>query len=832
VPGGSTDRERLRRLGRGEPIAAICQDEGWSRSDFDAWWRSELDHRATSDAAPGSDAAPESDDAPASRNLDAPAEIIRDGRGIPHVYAGSDHDLFLAWGFAMAQDRLFQLELQRRKGHGTVAALLGVAGLEFDRPAHLIGFPALAQAELDRLDPETRSLLDAFASGVSVAVERMRGTLPIEFDLLGATPDAWTALDLLACVTAWRWQFTGRPHVIAGPELLKRHLGDARLVDALLRAGREADTPILPPDARYPVTSGAPVAVPPGAQSVAGDPIGSNNWVVGGSRSRSGAPLLASDPHMPYVSYSAFHEVGLHGGSFDAVGAALVGMPGLLFGRNRQLAWGITNNICSLRDLYQERPVSLPGNGSRPAFEYDGAAEAAAVREVSIEVRDAEDVSLTVVATRNGPLVDDLLPPLARDTGPVSMRWLGTEPCDWPGALIRLMRSQSAAEGATAVDGWLVPTYNLLLADASGSIAYRATGQIPLRSVPDRGYRPGWDPVHQWTGLIPAEGMPRAIDPARGWLATANNRPAPDDYPFPLSGTWDEALRARRIGDLIEERTPLDRETLSSMHADVRASRADNTLPAMLALFEGVADEPANAVLQILGAWHREATPDSAGAAIFEVLFWRWCQTVLVERLGDRSLADYLAPWSAGLASALLHGDNVGWFAPGRRELVAGDVLRQTIEELTERLGPDPKAWRWGSLHMLRLRHPMSGRGDLGELLDKPMVEVGGDLTTLNNSGFDANRDPRGPQGPRAWEATSGAGYRLEVDMGESPPVAWTITAESQSGDPGSRHWDDQRADFLAGRVRRLPLDRTEVEAGAQTRTQLVPADAAQGGRA
>jgi penicillin amidase len=813
VPGGSTDRERLRRLGRGDSIATICRDEGWSRPTFEDWWRSELTHRSAPDTQQG------------FVGLDAPVEIIRDGRGIPHIFAANDHDLSVGWGVAMAQDRLFQLELQRRKGHGSIAALLGIAGLEFDRIAHVIGFPALAQAELDRLDPGIRRLLDAFASGVNWAIERMGGALPIEFELLDATPGQWSALDLLACVTAWRWQFTGRPHVIAGPELLKRHLGDPRLVDALLLAAREADTPILPRDASYPERAGAAAA-----QAIAGDSTGSNNWVVAGSRSRSGAPLLASDPHMPYVSYSAFHEVGLHGGSFDAVGAALVGMPGLLFGRNRRLTWGITNNICSLRDLYQERPVSHPDNGSRPAFDYAGVAEPASTRDVPIEVRDADDVSLTVVATRNGPLVDDLLPPLARDTGPVSMRWLGTEPCDWPGALLRLMRAQSVAEGSSAVDGWRVPTFNLLLADASGSIAYRSTGQIPLRSIPERGYRPGWDPAHQWTGVIPADGMPRAIDPARGWLASANNRPAPDDYPFPLSGTWDEGLRARRIGVLIEEHTPLDRETLSMMHADVHASRADDTLPPMLALFEKVADEPGRAVLRILGTWDRRATPESAGAAIYEVVYWRWCQAVLEERLGDRSLADYLTPWGAGLASALCHGDEVGWFAPGRREAVAGEVLRRAIEELSV-LGPDPAEWRWGALHTLRLRHPLSGRGDLGELLDKPTVEVGGDLTTLNNSGFDPGRDLHSPKGPRAWEATSGAGYRLEVDMGESPPAAWTITAESQSGDPGSPHWDDQRADFLAGRVRRLPLDRAEVEAEAQTSTRLVPHDASHGGR-
>jgi penicillin amidase len=188
-------------------------------------------------------------------------------------------------------------------------------------------------------------------------------------------------------------------------------------------------------------------------------------------------------------------------------------------------------------------------------------------------------------------------------------------------------------------------------------------------------------------------------------------------------------------------------------------------------------------------------------------------------------MADYLASWGLGLGARLARSDDLGWFGPGRREAVARDVLREAVAELASALGPDPSAWRWGAIHRLRLRHPLSGRGDLGELLDKPAVDVGGDLVTLNNSGYDAGRpDPARPGEEHGWEATSGAGYRLEVDLGEEPPAAWTITGESHSGLPGSPHYDDQRDAWRAGRVHRLPLDRSEVEASATRRETLATA--------
>jgi penicillin amidase len=304
-------------------------------------------------------------------------------------------------------------------------------------------------------------------------------------------------------------------------------------------------------------------------------------------------------------------------------------------------------------------------------------------------------------------------------------------------------------------------------------------------------------------------------------LASANNRPAPDDFPYPLSGTWDEGYRQRRIGRLIEAGAPdgggLTIADMSRMHRDVRSLRAEATLSDLLALMDAQVDETTRPLLEVLRAWDSESEADSAGAAIYQVLSFRWAQAVVHERVPDRDLADYLANWCLGLASRLLREDDLGWFEPGRREAVAVATLREAHAELSGALGPDPAAWRWGEIHQLALRHPLSGRFGLDGRLDKGPVPVPGDLATLDNSGFDATR------GGTGWMATSGAGYRLEVDLGEQPPAAWTITGESQSAVAGSPYRNDQLEDYVAGRTRRVPLDRSEVEVMARHRTTLSP---------
>jgi penicillin amidase len=778
--------DRLRRLGRGESIANLCVAQGIDRAAFDRWWHAEVGRRVSAEAT-------------ATPALPAGTEIRRDERGVPRIVAPDDRSLFLAYGIAQAQDRLFQMDLRRRLGLGTMAALIGPDGRVADRVARTVGLHLAAEAEVRRLDRETRSLLEAFAAGVNAIIELRTGCEPIEYGFLGMAPEPWTALDSAACAMSWRWQLTGRMHVIAAPEVLRRELEDDRLWSAVLDAFREADDVSIVPSesADATGTSGVPSVGAP-------EDTGSNNWVVSGARSRSGKPILAGDPHMPYENVSSFYEVGLHGGSFDTIGAGLIGVPALAYGRNRALAWGITNNICSLRDLYEE--TVWPDDPA--SVEFDGHWEPLSSRQEVIEVAGGEPEWLTVQMSRHGPIVSDILPGEAAGTGLVSLRWQGIEPCDWLGAQLRVMRSSSVASARMAIRGWIVPTFNLMLADAEGHIGYQATGELPIRRVAERGYRPGSDPRHGWHGRIPAGEMPHSDDPSRGWLASANNRPATDDFHYPLSGTWAEGYRAKRIGQAIEAAGTLDPEAMARIQADVTALRSKRVVAGLLATLAGLASDREVAALELLRDWDGQLVASSAASALYEVFLWRWIQAVTAERVSaDR--VDFITPLMIGLGVELLAEDRHGWFAaPGRRVRLVRASLSIALDELTKRCGPEMELWTWGSIHRLALPHPLGARGDLKSLIGKPSWEIGGDSSTLSNHGFvppmhrarDAGLVPD-------WHSSGGAGYRMVADLGDPTAALYAVTMEGQSAEIGSAHRDDQGDAFIAGRLYRMPLD-------------------------
>ena len=278
--------------------------------------------------------------------------IDRNRWGIPHVSADTDEDLFFGFGYAMAQDRLFQLDYLRRKAVGRLSEILGPDGLEPDIVARTLDLRRIAEAEWRQTPDETRRLVTAFSHGVNAVIAASGDRLPIEFDLLDYAPEPWSPVDCLAIAGEFRAYLTVRLPVIFIPELGKRTLGEGALYRAFLE-GEADDESILPPGS-YPA---APVGTQPVGAAV-GDPeegVGSNNWVIAGSRSTTGKPMVASDPHIAFAAVSCWYEVTLAGGSFNVTGMAYAGMPAVMFGRNVRVAWGITNNICSQRDLYQER---------------------------------------------------------------------------------------------------------------------------------------------------------------------------------------------------------------------------------------------------------------------------------------------------------------------------------------------------------------------------------------------------------------------------------------------------------------------------------------------
>jgi penicillin amidase len=800
-------REMLQRLGAGEGIKAVCAAARIGRDAFDAWWKAESEARVP--AMSGKRGA----------GVHAAVRIDRDRFGIPSIHAASDEDLFFGLGYAMAQDRLFQLDFLRRKGAGRLSEILGAEGkdldylwrliglgsiLEWDILARTVGLRRIAECEWHTLPPETQQTLTAFSNGVNALMHDSRDSLPIEFDLLDYRPEPWTPIDSLTIESEFRWYLTGRFWVIVIPELARRVLGDTPLFQAFMQV--ESDVASILPPGSYPRTHTSPTPI----GHAVNDPRsgeGSNNWVLAGSKTTTGQPLVASDPHIAFEAVSCWYEVHLAGGSFQVAGMAYAGMPAVMFGRNEGVAWGCTNNICSQRDLYQEKTdPHHPG-----CFLYDGQWEPERVWDETIAVKGGPAVERTITFSRNGPIVDDVLPPAARQTGPVSIKWLGAHHGGWLTALLGMDRAGSAKEFREAIRPWHVPTFSVVYADVAGHTGYQMAGRLPVRAVAERGYRPGWDPRHQWQGLIPYDEMPHCIDLPRGWVATANARPAPDDFPWPLSGCWSNGLRAERIEQMLTAKDRISFEDCAAMQQDVLSLRARRGIAPLLSTVKDLQDPRAAECVNHLRRWDHHIEVGSIAATVFNVFFGRWMQVVIAERFsGD--MAALVTDGASGLAAALLEGDEVGWFARGRRQAAIRQAFTETLDWLTQHRGSAVSGWTWGRLHTMPLRHFLSGRGDVGVLFDHGGEPVPGDLVTVGNAAPACG-----------LHARSGAGYRLLVDLGSSPPQLWAVDGQSQSGHPGSPHYDDQLADWLAGRYHQITLDPAAAQAAAVETLHLQP---------
>jgi penicillin amidase len=518
--------------------------------------------------------------------------------------------------------------------------------------------------------------------------------------------------------------------------------------------------------------------------------------------------MVASDPHIAFGAVSCWFEVHLSGPEINTAGAGYVGVPGIVFGRNETLAWGVTNNICSQRDIYQEKEDS-----KRPGyFQFDGEWYPAKSESHEIEVKGQESETITVTTTRNGPIVDSLLPEPLRKTSPVSVKWLGSSFGDEITSMLNLAAAKNCDEAREALRDWIVPTFSHVFGDTEGHIGYQAVGRIPIREQWNREYRPGWDPAHQWREFLPYDALPALSDPVEGYARSANNRGAPEDFPYPLSGTWSSGHRAQRIREMLEEKEEFSREDFARMQTDTLSMRAVEAVPPLLEILRRSSEPRIREVAGHLSGWNARMDVDQVGASIFEFFFGEWSSAVAAERF-DAEEVPLVAGAVSGFAVRLLENDGLGYFQSTTRDQAVISSMLRAVSRLGERLGPDMSEWQWGSIHKITLDHLLSDRGDLSELLKRGGQPVGGNGITVCNTGFDPN-----------YLASIGANWRHNADLGEDLPGLWAVDVTGQSGHPGSPHYGDQLPEWLAGRHHYLPLDRERVMASAMETLTLLPA--------
>jgi penicillin amidase len=793
-------------------------------------------------------------------------EIVTDRWGIPHIFAGNTWDLFVAFGFAVARERLWQLDYRRRAASGRLAEILGREALSRDVEARTLDFRGIATQEWERTRGEAREALEAYAAGVNLARAQCleQETLPVEFALLEYEPEPWEPLDSLTIARASVWQFSGRIEGIVLAEAALRclppHLADLFFtVEAAEQSIASHDVASQDGGSSARRRGGHGEGTSQIAQVEAAPPDsvpGSNQFTAGPALTRAGKPVLASDGHVPYTQPSSLFEIHLCGAGYDAIGIAQPGIPMLGNGRNRRVAWGSTNNVSSCRDLYLETPHPEDSDRYRDGNDW----RAYETRSETICVRGEAEHQLVVRSTVRGPVVNHLISSVdpAGDP-PLSLRWVGFEPEDTFGLTLDLIRAESADAYRAIHARYALAASNPGFADVDGHIGYQMRGRVPLRGRATRGYRRAGEPADEWRGFIPFEQLPADRDPARGWTGSANNRPAPDGHPAPLYGAYADGYRMRRIRHLLDGAADLTAEDLGRMQFDTFSGRAAELCPTLMALLEtttdGLATEatergrqeggrkqehPSAALsvpsvssvanpseirrllspaLQALREWDYRFEVDRVGASVFQAFWQAWTRRVAAVRFPAHLVGSAAGGCAHAAYCILRDGDGAGggepWFPAqqARSEIVR--AFEESVAWLSERLGSDPGQWTWGALHPVTFRHALAGRFPACTELNVGPFPCCGSTSVLNQNGF--------ATGERL-EVTSGPHYRFLADLA-SPDTALGTHTTGNSGHPGSPHYADQAGDWLAGRTHPLLMDRGDVQSNAVGRLVLDPSE-------
>jgi penicillin amidase len=756
--------------------------------------------------------------------LDAPVRVYRDTMGIPNIYATSSHDLFLAQGFVHAQDRFWQMDFWRHIGSARLAEMFP-SEVKTDAFLRTLGWKQLAEQEYYLLDPELKSMLEVYSQGVNTFLSTRSGTeLSLEYGILkllnpSYKPEPWTPVNTLTWAKSMSWDLGGNMDEEIDRAILLKTLS-ADYVNELYPL-YSPDHPVIVPTIGENFLQSQPNAIfadlntpdsllktvsenivhldallgPSGAD------IGSNNWVVAGSLTNTGMPLLANDPHLSIQMPSIWYQIGLHcqpkndACPYDVSGFSFAGVPGVVIGHNDRIAWGVTNVSPDVQDLYIEK--INPDNPDQ--YEYLGNWVDMVIRKENILVAGGDPVEVTIRSTVHGPIISDSYAPLKQQVETpqdsftqksgvdfpeqyaISLSWTALEPSQLFNAIWGFDKAQNWDEFRTAARNFVVPAQNLVYADVEGNIGYQMPGNIPIRKSGDgRLPVPGWTGEFDWQGYIPFEELPYVFNPKSGYIASANNQVNPWDYPYLITTDWDRGFRAQRIVELITTAPgPIDIAYFQKIQGDNYDASAATLVPLLMKTDLG--DTKLDEIRSILKDWGYQDGMNSSPAALYAA-FW---QKFLVNTFGDDLPTDMQpagsSRWFEVVRNMASQPDSHWWDSQLTIDRIETreDILKlsfsQAVSDLQSTHGKDPSKWRWGDLHTATFQNQTLGKSGITPiemLFNRGPFNTSGGPSIVNATGWNATK---------SFEVTSIPSLRMIVDLSDLSK-SLTVHPIGQSG--------------------------------------------------
>ncbi len=774
----------------------------------------------------GTSSLPQEDGTSAVPGLGVEVKISRDSLGVPYIQAESDSDAYFALGYVHAQDRLFQMEMYRRLGEGRLSEIFGSKTVPIDELFRTLRFREMADSIYDNSSPLSKNILRWYSNGINAYISTAK-VLPAEFAMLQFSPSPWKPQDsyIVARLMAWELNISWWTKPVFGElydrlgadkaSILIPLFGDSRGSSAPKGRGRGAAALN-----GFIEANSKALAFLEGARSP--DCFGSNNWTIAPARSSTGSAILCNDPHLAFSEPAKWYLVSISSPSLHVIGVSLPGAPGVVIGRNRNVAWGMTNVMADDADFY----IMKPDSGNPDRYWYNNKSVPFTSTLDTIEVKGESPTIFSARTSIPGPIVSGVMADsyqmssthssVGNSDQVVAMKWSAYSPSDEVRAIYLMNTSKDFSEFVGALKYFGAPAQNFVYADTKGNIGYKAAGNIPLRNYP-LPFLPqsGTSSKAVWQGFIPFESLPESFNPQDGFIATANNRTAPENYPYYLTNLYEPSSRIDRIKSFLSQHDTMSVELCRELQLDYYSDFMVNLNGKVLAAcdseiyspkelvylrnFNGIIDAKSTAA-SILNLTFVEMVKRTFEPLMGESLYKKY---ILISNVPTRVLEGILSdPAKLGELYGVANGDSL-------LNLQLTASLDASLRKLRTEFGSRPINWMWGKIHTLELKHPLSSNRIIRDVYDLGPFPRGGTNTTVNNGEFSLD-DP--------YQMLIGPSMRMIVDM--SKDGLYFSLPGGECGQLLSNHYSDFLKDYLDGRVSYFPLSAS----GRTHQLSLVPA--------
>lgn len=724
-------------------------------------------------------------------------DVYRNEKGIPTINAKNDKDLYFAQGFIQAQDRLFQMDLARRQASGRLSEVIGKAALENDKKFLLFDLRRSAERSQAAYSKETIDILESFANGVNTFIKYAKdsGKLPYEFKLLGYEPENWSVVDSLTIGKYMAYDLGGHYDYQAFNNFLLNKFGE----DTFKELNSDAVSKDLQDiDEIIEINKKHPIMVDEKLASLKRPPIdnGSNNWVLSGSKTESGKPLLADDPHLSLSTPSIWYQMHLISPSQNVSGVIFTGVPGIILGNNENIAWGVTNYGPDVQDLYIEK--RNPNNLNQ--FELDGKYYDSKIVEHNIKVKGEEDVPFNLEYSVNGIVFDEIISTKSPNTS-ITMKWTAHDSTNELEAVLALNKASNWEQFEKGLENFKVPAQNFVFSDKDGNIALKSNGNIPIRKKGNAILPvPGYDSSYSWSGYIPYDKLPREVNPEKGYLATANVE-TDNNLDYHTSNIFAEPYRMDRIDEVLSQDKKFNLQDMKDLQMDVKNLAAVEFLDKFLEnIDKNIIDE---SIYKSLKEWDKYDQKESLSALIFNKWLYKVDDNMFKSRLNDKEFEfmPYRANYAHSILRKVFNGENVNFIDDqGGIKKILTDSYREVISDIKKEQGQDISKWNWGKAHVLYLKHPLSGANSILEsLLSSKKAEMSGSRYTVKAS----RENDKG-------YVNHGASWRFVHDM--STGIGEHIVAPGQSGHFMSENYQDQYDNWIDGNYTAMDVNNKKGE--------------------